>query len=98
MSSPLQVSPSSTLGFCLLFAVVASVRNFYDYSRVWQFLKLDGAAAGKPLWPDGLKSGRLTSAHRDMTLGLTLFVGAFLLTLYNGYNLIAAAAGCYSKL
>lgn len=92
-SSLLQVSPSSTLWFCLLFAVVASARNFLDYSRVWQFLKLDGATAGKTLWPDGLKMGPLTSAHRGMPFGLTLFVGSFLLTLYNGYNLIAAASG-----
>ncbi len=92
-SSPLQVSPSSTLWFCLLFVVVASARNFLDYSRVWQFLRLDSATAGKTLWPDGLTMGYLTSAHRGMPFGLTLFVGSFLLTLYNGYNLIAVAAG-----
>jgi len=92
-SSLPQVSPSCTLLFCLLFAVVASARNFLDYSRTWQFLKLDGATAGKTLWPDGLTRGRLTSAHRGMPVGLTLLVASFLLTLYNVYNLIAAAAG-----
>ncbi len=92
-SSPFQISPLSTLFFCLLFAVVASARNFLDYTRVWQFLRLGDTTYGKTLWPDGLKIGRLTSAHRGMPIGLTLFVGSFLLTLYNGYKLIAASAG-----
>ena len=92
-SARVEVSPSGTLWFCLLFAVVASARNFLDYSRVWQFLRLDDATDGKTLWPDCLKVNRLTSANRGMPLGLALFVGSFLLTLYNGYTLITAYAG-----
>lgn len=92
MTLQLEASPLGTLCFCLLFTVVASARNFYDYSRTWQFLKL-GTTDAETLWPDGLTNNRLSSTHRGMPIGLILFAVSFLLTFYNLYTVLATATG-----